>query len=262
MTHLDHGPPGSGARAPRVSVIMPTYGHEKIIDYSIQSALDQTYQDFELIVIDDESPDNTGAVVARYDYPVRYIRQKNQGLPGARNTGIRAARGEIIALLDGDDLYEKHYLSFMVALLDADPSADVVYCRSRFVDMANNDLPQLTGEAVPPEALFETLLGGNFLTPNCVVAHARCYRDVGLFDMAIQKGEWDMWLQFARRFRVVGVNEVLGRYRVVPNSLSTANPLPMLEAQLDVLRKQFGSQHAMSPAGRMHTSRPIGAHTS
>ena len=231
-------------RRPRVSVIMPTYAHERIIEHSIESVLAQDYSSYELIVIDDESPDDTGAVVAKYGEPVRYIRQKNQGLPGARNTGMRAARGEIIALLDGDDLYEPNYLSTMVRALDADPAADAVYCRSRFVDMENRPLPQLTGAAVPPEDLHDALLRGNFLTPNCIVAHARCYRDVGLFDMAIQKGEWDMWLQFARRFRVIGIDDVLGRYRVVPQSMSSANPLPMLEAQLQVLRKHFGQETA------------------
>lgn len=228
-------------KSPRVSVVMPTYNQAHLISKSIQSVLNQTYQDFELIVVIDGSPDNTREIVAQFDYPVRVIWQENQGLPGARNTGIRAARGEIIALLDGDDLYEPDFLSVLISLLDSYPKADAVYGVAQFVDENNNLLPQRTGGAVPPERLYDQLLRGNFMTPMCMVAYKRCYEQVGFFDTSLQKGEWDMWLQFAHRFTVISTDRVLARYRVLPQSMSAANPVPMLQANLAVLQKHFGN---------------------
>ena len=233
---------------PRVSIIMPTYNQAHLIEASIWSVLNQDYTDYELIVINDESPDDTEQVVAQFTEPVRYIWQENQGLPGARNTGIRAARGEIIALLDGDDLYEPNFLSTLVELLDSTPGADAIYCVAQFVDMNNRQLPQRTGGSVPPEELFNALLGGNFITPMCLLAYKYCYDQVGLFDTSISKGEWDMWLQFAKRFNVISIDTVLARYRVVPQSMSSANPLPMLDAQTAVLYKHFGGKEETDTA--------------
>lgn len=118
---------------PKVSVIIPTYGGAAHLGEAIQSVLDQTWQDFELIIVDDASPDNTGAVVKRFTDPrIRHIRHAaNHGVALARKTGIMAARGEIIAHLDQDDLYHPDKLRLHVEFLDSHPEIGFTY-NSRF----------------------------------------------------------------------------------------------------------------------------------
>ena len=99
-----------------VSIIIPNFNQARFVVSAIESALGQTYPFFEIIVVDDGSTDNSREVVARFGNKVRYMWQKNQGLAGARNTGIKAAKGEFIGLLDADDEWERNFLDSMLAL--------------------------------------------------------------------------------------------------------------------------------------------------
>src|SRR4051812_39209032 len=105
---------------PVVSIIMPAYNVAPYIGDAIRSALAQTYTDFELIVVDDGSKDDTAALArefARTDRRVRLVQQANRGLAGARNTALRAATGEFFALLDSDDIWEPSFLAEQLAVL-------------------------------------------------------------------------------------------------------------------------------------------------
>ena len=117
---------------PRVSVVIPLYQTERYIAKALRSVIDQTFADFEVIVVDDGSRDG-GPQIARdwRDPRVRVITQENRGLAGARNTGIRHARGELVALLDADDLWEPTKLERHVAHFDADAALDVSFSASR-----------------------------------------------------------------------------------------------------------------------------------
>lgn len=118
-----------------VSVIVPVYNVEEYIESSIQSILQQTYENFELLVIDDESPDNSIEICKRFQDPrLTIIHQKNRGLAGARNTGIRNAKGEYLAFLDSDDLWEPEKLQKHVEHLNASPDVGVSFSRSAFID--------------------------------------------------------------------------------------------------------------------------------
>jgi glycosyltransferase involved in cell wall biosynthesis len=114
---------------PTVSVIMPAFNVEPYVGDAIRSALAQTYPDFELIVVDDGSKDGTADVVrslAREDKRVKLVQQANRGLAGARNSALRASRGEFFALLDSDDLWEPEFLAEQMAILEAHPEVDIV----------------------------------------------------------------------------------------------------------------------------------------
>lgn len=120
---------------PLVSVVIPMYNVERYIAGAIDSVLAQTYENFELLLIDDGSPDNSVAVAKTYSDPrIRVISQENKGLAGARNTGINYAKGKYIALLDADDLWSKHKLYEHVKHLEAKPNVDISYCPSLFID--------------------------------------------------------------------------------------------------------------------------------
>ena len=131
---------------PRVSVIIPTYNRANMVGDAVQSVLEQSYADWELIVVDDGSQDNTRDVLADYSDPrIRYIYQENRKLPGARNTGIRAGTGEYVAFLDSDDLFTPGKLERQVAVLDRSPDVGLVASGWTEVDAQRN--PLRTGAA-------------------------------------------------------------------------------------------------------------------
>jgi glycosyltransferase involved in cell wall biosynthesis len=230
----------NGQGKPLVSVIIPTYNHAYYVAEAIRSVLNQDYDRYEIILVDDGSTDNTSEVVAQFGFKVRYIYQPNQGLSAARNIGLRLARGDLIGFLDADDLYEPDYLSTLVSLLTANPQADAIHCACRFVDRFNNPLPQVAGRVIPPDQLYATLLKGNFIPPLCMFAYKYCYEKAGLFDRSFQGvADWEMWLRISGSFTVIATEQVLARYRVAPNSMSS-DISPMLEERLNVLGKHMG----------------------
>ena len=113
---------------PRMSVVMPVYNVEAYIEEAIQSVLDQTFEDFELIVVDDGGPDSSIALARAFSDPrIRIVSQANRGLAGARNTGIAEARAAYIALLDSDDRWHRDKLLHHYVHLQANPHVDVSY---------------------------------------------------------------------------------------------------------------------------------------
>jgi tetratricopeptide (TPR) repeat protein len=230
----------------KVSFIVPNYNHARYLGQAIRSALAQTYQNIEIIVVDDGSTDESRSVVepfvAESGERVRYIYQQNAGLSAARNTGVQAACGEYIALLDADDMLEPTYAERLLAALAQCPGADGAYCGFRFVDEDSRSLPRTERRTVAPELLFASLLNGNYWVPVSLLARRACYTALGEFDTSLRACEdWDVWLRFARCYRLIGVDEVLVRYRVVSGSMST-NPTRMIENRLAVLRKHLGDR--------------------
>ena len=134
MTPLEDG-------SPVVSVIVPIYGAEKWIKGTVESVLAQTYTDFELVLIDDGSPDRSIEICEGFDDPrIRIVRQKNRGLPGARNTGIRHAKGQLLAFLDADDLWRSDKLAKHVQHFEERPHVDVGYSASRLIDESDQPI--------------------------------------------------------------------------------------------------------------------------
>lgn len=202
---------------PRVSVVVPTHNRADLVCETIDSVLAQTYRDFEVIVVDDGSSDETPAVLAAYRDRIRVIRQPNQGVSSARNAGIGAATGEFVAFLDSDDLWLPTKLERQVALLDEDAGLGLVYSDGETFD----------GETSCPLALFSQanrlyqgdvlhqLFVGNFIsTPTPIVR--RCVLDETgeFFDNEVVAEDWDMWLRIAARYPVGLIAEPLVRRRV------------------------------------------------
>jgi glycosyltransferase involved in cell wall biosynthesis len=125
----------------QVSVIIPLYGVEKYVSATVQSVLAQTYENFELILVDDGSPDRSVEICSRFTDPrVKILRQENQGPAAARNLGIRHAKGDYVALLDGDDLWLPEKLLKHVEHLESNPEVGVSFCRSALIDEAGEPL--------------------------------------------------------------------------------------------------------------------------
>jgi tetratricopeptide (TPR) repeat protein len=237
---------------PLVSVIIPNYNHARFLGDAVRSVLEQSHRDFEIIVVDDGSTDDSGEVAAGFGDKIRYIYQTNAGLSAARNTGLRAAKGSLIGVLDADDMYEPNSVETLVAALQADPEADGVYCGYQFVDETNNLLPQIENRPVPSADLYTVLLDGNFFVPESIFLRRRVYDDVGFFDETLRACEdWDVWLRAAKKYRIIYSPHILTRHRVLAGSMST-DPLRMLTARLAVLKKHVGEEPASAGTSAAH----------
>jgi GT2 family glycosyltransferase len=212
------GPIDITAPLAEVSVVVAAYNQGPWLAQAIESVRAQTFVDWELVVVDDGSTDDTPAVVARHaaDARVVYVRQARAERSAARNRGIAASSGRLVAFLDADDLWHPEKLARQVAALAADPAAGLCYTVARFIDSAGRPLPVRK----PPRALagdvFTRLMRGNVLILASVVARRACLDAVGGFDPAITPygcEDWDLWLRIARRYPVAVVDEELTLYR-------------------------------------------------
>jgi glycosyltransferase involved in cell wall biosynthesis len=223
------------------SVIIPNYNNAHYLADAIQSVLDQTYCFFEIIVVDDGSTDESRAVVARFGDQIRYIWQENQGLAGARNTGIRAAQGEFIGLLDADDQWTPAYLQTMMDLSRQYPDAAVYFSGARCMNAMGDDLERTLGIPVGGyEKIYEAIVRANFLIPSTILLRHAELLKAGLFDPSLRSCEdWDLWLRMAPQIDFRGVPIPLVRYRLHGASL-TANLDGMFAAIESTMRKNFG----------------------
>jgi glycosyltransferase involved in cell wall biosynthesis len=229
-------------KVPLVSVVIPAYQAAHSIVATLDSVFAQTFRDYEIIVVNDGSPDSEqlSMVLEPHRDRINYVCQENQGPAGARNTGIRMARGEYIALLDADDLWDPEHLAAQLAVLEANPSVDMVYADARIF----GDVPEqgrTVMEFCPSEGdvTFESLVLGRCTVHICVsLVRRQTLLDAGLFDPAFRGTEdIDMWLRIAKRgSQITYQRRVLGRYRRQPGSLS-ADPVRMIEGYLAVLDK-------------------------
>ena len=239
-------------RNPLVSVIIPNYNHARFLGDAISSVLNQTYKNFDVIVVDDGSTDNSREVAEKFDDKIHYIYQDNAGLSAARNAGIRASKGSLIGVLDADDMYEPMFLDTLVEALKSDLDADGVYCGYQFVDQENKLLPQVENRPVPSDELYDALLDGNFFVPESIFLRRYVYDDVGLFDEALRACEdWDVWLRAAKKYRIIHSPQNLTRHRVLAGSMST-DPLRMLTARLAVLKKHVGEEPSTGDSSALH----------
>jgi GT2 family glycosyltransferase len=205
---------------PQVSVIIPTYNRANLIGETLDSVLAQTYHNFEIIVVDDGSTDNTPAVISTgYKNLVRYIRQENAGQAAARNAGIRAANGIYVAFLDDDDLWLPHKLAQQMALFEGNSAVRWVYCDAQVFDGTSGQALHNFSQINPPHTgqTAHYLLERNFIASPTPIIRRDIFEKVGYFDesgLLRQREDWDMWLRLAADYSVSYVSEVLARYRV------------------------------------------------
>lgn len=232
----------SAAPTPKVSVIIPAYNQANFLDNAIQSVYAQTYRDYEIVVVDDGSTDDTATVAQRHGERIRYLHQENRGLAGARNTGIRAASGELVALLDSDDTWLPDYLLTMVMLANRHPEASVFYCAARCMDEGGRPLSQIVGTSAKDITdLYWVLLRSNFLIPSTITMRRSVVEQAGMFDQGFRSCEdWDLWLRLLQsKHTFIGTPSVLAQYRVHGKSLS-ANTSRMQLSKRMVIEKHFG----------------------
>ncbi len=211
----------------KVSVIVPAYNVSKYIKAALVSLEKQTFTDFEALIVDDGSTDETAAIAQKYcqrDSRFKLLQKSNGGLSSARNYGIRHAKGEYIALLDADDVYHKDKLSNHAFRLHHEPDVGLVYSASRAIrDDGKPTFIRLSGKPVHPNPEI-ALLCKNFIGHGSNPIFRRCLIDkVGEFDESLLSWEdVDLWLRIAAtgKWRFYLEKQILAYYRVRPSGLS------------------------------------------
>ncbi len=186
---------GHSSQAPLISVIIPAYNQADYLAAAVHSVLDQTYRNIEVIVVDDGSTDQTAEIGQSFADPrVRYFHQENRGLSGARNTGIRNARGDYLSYLDSDDLFLPDKLSLLAKVLDATPEVGLVAGQAIPIDESEQKIGKVFDTPLPADPT--NLLLGNPLHVGSVLVRKSCQDEVGFFDETLRSYEdWDMWLR-------------------------------------------------------------------
>lgn len=206
----------SDSTKPLLSVVITTYNYAEYLPTAVESVLNQTYKNLEVIIVNDGSTDNTDEVIAPYlkDERIKYIKQKNAGQASAKNCGIKNSKGEYIAFLDADDYWRNDKLERQIKLFDRDTEVGVVYSDIAFINqdgIVNNKMhtPPLHSGYVLQELFID-----NFVGFSTSVAKKGCFNKVGLFDEGLAMAiDWDLWLRIACYYKFACINEPLLFYR-------------------------------------------------
>jgi glycosyltransferase involved in cell wall biosynthesis len=217
-----------------VSIVIPVYNQERFLARAIESALNQSWSDCEVIVVDDGCTDGSPAIMARYA-GIRIIRQANRGLAAARNAGLATSRGEIVIFLDADDRLWPDAARTGVELLGTHPEAMMVFGHCRLVDEEGMPLPTNL-RSVEAHSYDELLRDNPIWTPAMVAFRRQVFDTVGGFDEAISPAaDYDIYLRISRRFPLASHSAVTVDYRQHDGNMSR-DPVLMLDATLAVLR--------------------------
>ena len=227
---------------PKVSVVIPAYNAMTYLPDTLNSVLQQTFRDFEVLIIDDGSTDYIQTWVAQNvtDPRIRLIAQANQGLSAARNIGIANAQGEYVAFLDADDLWESTKLEKQVHYLNNNLAVGLVYNWISIIDAKGKPTGRVWSGNIEGNVLVE-LLQRNIIDCPSVLVRRKCFEDVGMFDPTLRSVEdWDMWIRIATRYPFAVTKEPLVYYRQHASNMSK-NWSVMEKAFHQVIEKSFQS---------------------
>lgn len=226
---------------PQVSIIIPAYNSMNYLPETIESVFHQTFDDLEVIIVNDGSTDETEQWVSQIaDQRVKLISQENRGNSEARNTGIRNARGQFLAFLDADDLWDPTKLEKQVRVLENNPEVGLVYTWVAYT----NERGQPTGKVPKHQAegdVWKKLIEKNLLECGSVpMVRSRCFDSCGVFDPNLGSflEDWDMWLRIASQYPFQVIQEPLVYYR--QHSLSGSKNWEAMEKSFRlVIEKAF-----------------------
>jgi len=242
---------------PLVSAIVPTYNAERFLAQALDSALAQTFRDFEIVVVNDGSTDSSaaiaGAYAARHPGIVRVIHQPNQGLCHARNTALASARGRYFALLDADDLWLPHHLTDCVAVLERRPAVALVHADIERIDVHGKSLGRATRywDHLPLEPFSALYLRREHVCCPTAVFRRHAIERVGNFDPQFNRlgcEDRDLWLRISDVAQIAFIGDLHAQYRLHGSNMS-ANFEKMLQARIRLVDK-FGKTLRGQPLRR------------
>jgi glycosyltransferase involved in cell wall biosynthesis len=227
---------------PAVSVIIPTYNRAALLRRSVESVLNQSFRDFEVIIVDDASTDETVEVVKLFeDGRIKYLRrEKRGGEAAARNTGIAHATGKYIASHDSDDEWMPQKLAKQMRIFEGSSEGiGVVY--TGFWRIEGNRKTYLPPSRIDKKEgrIHRELLRGNFVGTPTTVVKRECFEKSGCFDERLRHlVDWEMWIRISERYHFMCVNEPLVISQRMRDSVST-NEFALIEAHEYILKKHF-----------------------
>lgn len=207
---------------PLVSVVIATYNMGQYIGQAIESVLNQTWDNLEIIVVDDGSTDNTQDVIRAFsdNKKVIYIKNENQGQPKAKNCGVKNAKGDFIAFCDADDLWEPNKLEVQMPLFSS-PKIGVVYSEVSNINPKNERFFRPSNEKRHAGHVIEKMLMENFVPFGTSVIRRACVEKNGMFDEQFRMGiDWDLWLRYALDWEFAFTKERTYIYRIWEGQMS------------------------------------------
>lgn len=226
--------------APAVTIIIPTYNRRELLPITLDSVAAQTFKDYEIILVDDGSSDDTRQFIASRPEPISYHWQPNQGVAKARNHGLRHTRSEFVAFLDSDDYWQPTFLERTVERLRREPELSLVFTRFTSMNPKGRVLRRHNKQPYSGE-VTATLFASTFIHTSSVVARAWVIRDAGGFDERLTHNEdYDLWLRLSLRHRFGMVSEPLCIRRCHLESLSHNGCTPdILLRKADLLHRFY-----------------------
>jgi len=241
--------------APKVTAIIPCYNAEKFIRDSIQSVLDQSFQDFELLVLNDGSKDSSEKLIRAFADPrVQLLSKPNSGVADTRNQGISRARGEYVAFLDADDLYLSENLAQKVRFLDENPEHGLVHSEVYFLEQDGSLRPRglrnCQGSVLKPLLEFRTMVN----SPSSAVIRRELLERVGGFDIRLStSADRDLWIRLAAVTKFGFLGDPLVKYRLHPGQMH--HNIDAMEADLKVIYEKAREQKLFESPGHYQRCR-------
>ncbi|MEZ4422214.1 MAG: glycosyltransferase family A protein [Gemmatimonadota bacterium] len=232
----------SGPVDPTVTVVIPTYGHAHTVEETLESVFRQRFRDYEIVVVDDGSPDDTAAVLAPFvrSGRIRYLHQSNQGQGAARNRGLAEARGRYVAFLDDDDLWQDDSLAWQVEALDAHDEAVLAYGDHRTL-RPDGELQTADRIVRPSGRVYEAFRRRNWMvSPGQALMRRSALGQVGGFDPTVWgSDDWDLYIRLARVGEFIYRKRPVLVYRDHPAAASR-RALLHVRNHLEVVRRHIG----------------------
>jgi GT2 family glycosyltransferase len=230
----------NGRNGVSVSIVIPAYNCVEYVPTALDSAFAQTFTDFEVVLVNDGSPDTEMLehLIAPYRNRIIYLKQENRGPSAARNAGIRAARGKYLAFLDSDDCWPPEYLAAQMKLFEETPSLDLVYADALIFRDASFPYKRFVSNLSQPVTFEDLLLKGCQIIPSATVARKQVIVDSGLFDESLRRVEdYDLWLRLVYRGAKLAYQPSALILRRFHSGALTSDPAKLLQAEEQVLTK-------------------------
>jgi glycosyltransferase involved in cell wall biosynthesis len=199
---------------PTVTVIIPTYNRQDLVKHTITSVLAQDYKDFEILVVDDGSTDNTKQTIAEIkDNRIKYFYKNNGGVSSARNLGLKNAQGKFVCFLDSDDLWPDNFLKTMINHMQKNPQYGASYCMRTLLSKNGSTQPSYQGEFFASGQITAQLFQKTFIQTSTICFRKEILKGI-FFDESLTNGEdADVWLRVSARTKFLFVPDVQIKYR-------------------------------------------------
>lgn len=242
------------AMEPLVTVIIPAYNHEKYIEECLESVINQTFPNLEIIVINDGSKDNTDEtirrLIARKSRSITYLSKENEGLCKTLNLGLEMAHGKYLSFIASDDVWLPSRIEEGVLLLESNRNIGMVFSDAFFANFDEKSavryseykpkIKKLFKNSIQNSDIYEAMLVENIVLALTVLIRKECIDNVGIFDESLEYEDYDMWLRVSNKYPIAYIDKPLAFYRIHDNNVSNNSKI-MLRGALQSIRKQYKS---------------------